>query len=48
MKETYELRKEIKVLDEKLNKAFRVLLEKIDALHQKKKEPRKSIGYKTE
>lgn len=47
MKETYELRKEIKVLDEKLNKAFRVLLEKIDALHQKKNRPRKSIGYNT-
>jgi hypothetical protein len=48
MKETYELRKEIKVLDEKLNKAFRVLLEKIDALHQKKNEPRKLVGFKSE
>jgi hypothetical protein len=47
MKETYELRKEIKVLDEKLNKAFRVLLEKIDALHQKKNEPRKLVGFKS-
>ena len=33
IKETLELSKEIKNLDEKLNKAFRFLLEKIDALH---------------
>jgi hypothetical protein len=47
LKETEELRKDIKILDEKLNNVFRILLEKIDALHQKKNVPRKSIGYKT-
>ena len=40
------LRKEIKVLDEKINKVFRFMLDKIDALHQDKAKPRKKIGYK--
>lgn len=31
---------------EKANKAFKYLLEKLDALHQKANEPRKPIGYK--
>lgn len=39
------LRIEIKALDEKINKAFRFLLDKIDALHQNKTRPRKKIGY---
>jgi hypothetical protein len=44
--EDKSLRKEIKVLDEKINKVFRFLLDKIDALHQDKATPRKKIGYK--
>lgn len=44
--EDKSLRKEIKVLDEKINKVFRFLLDKIDALHQVKTPPRKKIGYK--
>ncbi len=40
------LRIEIKALDEKINKVFRFLLDKIDALHQGKARPRKKIGYK--
>jgi hypothetical protein len=40
------LRKEIKALDEKINKVFRYMLDKIDALHQDKAKPRKKIGYK--
>ncbi len=40
------LRKDIKMLDEKINKVFRFLLDKIDALHQGKPTPRKKIGYK--
>ena len=44
--EDKSLRKEIKTLDEKINKVFRFLLDKIDALHQEKAEPRKKIGYK--
>ena len=44
--EDKSLRKEIKVLDEKINKVFRLLLNKIDALHQDKASPRKKIGYK--
>lgn len=46
IKENEELKKEIRKLDAKLNQAFRFLLDKIDALHQKASEPRKSIGYK--
>ena len=44
--EDKSLRKEIKVLDEKINKVFRFLLDKIDALHQDQATPRKKIGYK--
>ncbi len=44
--EDKSLHKEIKVLDEKINEVFRFLLEKIDALHQKKASSRKKIGYK--
>ena len=40
------LRKEIKALDEKINKVFRYMLDKIDALHQEKATPKKKIGYK--
>lgn len=47
LKETTELKNEIRLLDEKLNNAFNYLLEKIDALHQKQNEPMKPIGYKT-
>jgi len=43
--ENDELRKEIKNLDKKLNEAFRYLLDRIDELHQKKKD-RKQIGFK--
>jgi hypothetical protein len=48
LKETDDIRTEIKTLDEKINKAFRYLLKKIDALHQSKNEEqtRKKIGYK--
>ena len=44
--EDKSLRKEIKALDEKINKVFRYMLDKIDALHQNKETPRKKIGYK--
>jgi hypothetical protein len=46
--ENNELRNEIRSLDEKINKIFDFLLEKIDALHQKEsdKPPKKFIGYK--
>ena len=44
--EDKSLRKEIKALDEKINKVFRYMLDKIDALHQDKATPRKKIGYK--
>ena len=40
------LHKEIKALDEKINKVFRFILDKIDALHQEKAKPRQKIGYK--
>ena len=43
-----DLRSEIRAIDDKINKVFKFLLEKIDALHQKKIEekPRKRIGFK--
>lgn len=46
--ENKDLRSEIRALDDKINKVFKFLLEKIDALHQKKIEekPRKGIGFK--
>jgi phosphate uptake regulator len=47
IKESEELRKDIKNLDNKINRAFKYLLEKIDALHQQPKEDRKKIGYKS-
>ncbi len=48
LRETEVLRKEISGLDEKMNKVFKYLLERIDALHQPKndEQPRKRIGYK--
>lgn len=47
LRENDELRNEISKLDAKLNQAFKYLLEKLDALHQKSNEPRKPIGYRT-
>jgi hypothetical protein len=46
--ENNEIKNEIRNLDEKINKIFEFLLEKIDALHQKEsdKPPKKFIGYK--
>ncbi len=44
--EDKSLRKEIRALDKKINKVFRYMLDKIDALHQNKETPRKKIGYK--
>jgi hypothetical protein len=48
LNENEELKKEILKLDAILNHAFKFLLEKLDALHQKANEPRKPIGYKTD
>jgi len=46
--ERHDLRSEIQALDEKLNKVFKFLLDKIDALHQKNIENRsKKIRYKS-
>lgn len=47
LRENEELKKEILKLDAKLNHAFKFLLDKLDALHQKANEPRSPIGYKT-
>ena len=44
--ENEDMRSEIHALDEKINKVFKFLLEKIDALHQSKAKPMKKIGYK--
>ncbi len=46
LRENDDLKKEIKVLDQKLNQAFKYLLDRIDELHQKKNEPRPQIGFK--
>ena len=46
LSESKELKSEILALDEKINKIFKYLLKKIDALHQKKPiSPIKKIGY---
>jgi hypothetical protein len=47
LKENESLRREILKLDVKLNQAFKFLLERVDALHQKASMPRKAVGYKT-
>jgi hypothetical protein len=45
--ENKNFRKELHALDDKINKIFRFLLEKIDALSQKQIEhPRRNIGFK--
>lgn len=46
IKESEGLRNEINLLDNKFNKAFQFLMDRIDELHQKNNEPRKAIGYK--
>jgi hypothetical protein len=43
--ESKELKSDINRLDNKIDEVFRYLLSKIDALQQKKNEPRKKIGY---
>jgi len=45
--ESKDLRRELRVLDNKINQIFKFLLDKIDALSQKQiNQPRKKIGYK--
>lgn len=46
LRENEDIRKEIDVLDNKLNAALQFLLERIDELHQGRNESRKPIGYK--
>ena len=47
LRENEDLRKEIKILDNKLNKAFKYLMERLDELHQQKNKQRKAVGFKT-
>ncbi len=47
LKKNEELKKEILKLNAKLNQAFKFLLDKLDALHQKANEPRNPRGYKS-
>jgi len=44
--ESLDLRSEIRAMDEKINKVFKYLLDRIDELHQDKSSPRKMIGFK--
>lgn len=46
--ENQDLKLELKDLDDKINKVFKFLLDKIDALHQQRlyEKPRRKIGYK--
>jgi len=46
LRENEELKHEILKLDAKLNQAFRFLLDKIDALHQKANKRIKPVGFK--
>lgn len=47
LRENEDLKIEIKILDNKLNKAFKYLMERLDELHQQKNKPRKAVGFKT-
>jgi len=47
LRENEELRKEIQIIEEKLNNAFQFLLERIDELHQVSTGPRRPIGYRS-
>ena len=47
LRENQELKNELLKLDKKLNQAFKYLLDRIDALHEKKNAPRKPVGFKT-
>jgi hypothetical protein len=44
--ESLDLRSEIRAMDEKINKVFKYLLDRIDELHQDKSSQRKMIGFK--
>jgi hypothetical protein len=46
LRENEELKQEILKLDAKLNHAFKFLLDKLDALHQKSNKPIKPVGFK--
>lgn len=48
LRENEDLKKEILKLDSKLNQAFKFLLDRIDALHQKANTPINPIGFKIE
>ena len=45
--ENQDLKVEIRAMDEKINKVFKFLLDRIDELHQNESKPRKKIGYKS-
>jgi hypothetical protein len=45
LRDNDDLRKEVKLLDEKIDDTFRFLLEKIDALHETNTE-REPIGFR--
>jgi hypothetical protein len=44
--ENQDLKSEIRAMDDKINKVFKFLLDRIDELHQEKSTPRKMIGFK--
>ena len=48
LNENKDLKQQIGALENKLTAAFKFLLEKMDALHQRKNEPRTRIGFKIE
>jgi hypothetical protein len=44
--ENQDLRSELRAMDDKINKVFKYLLDRIDALHQERSSSRKRIGFK--
>jgi hypothetical protein len=44
--ENQDLRSELRAMDDKINKIFKYLLDRIDALHQERSTPRKMVGFK--
>ena len=46
IKETESLRKEIQAIDQKLDKAFKFLLNKLNSIHEQESKPSRKIGFR--
>jgi len=46
LKEHEELRKELRAMDSKLDRAFQFLMKRLDSLHEEKERPMRKIGFR--